>query len=63
MGPLWESEIESGHGRIEKRTLRVIPLDEEISRFPGARQLIALTRMAPTLGGDEVSSFPFCFEF
>lgn len=44
MGPVWESEIESGHGRIEKRTLRVIPLDEEISSFPGARQLIALTR-------------------
>jgi len=36
--------MENEHGRIEQRHLRRLDLDEEISSFPQARQLISLTR-------------------
>jgi len=40
--------------------------EEEVrAEFQRVRDEIkrVMTGMAPTLGGDEVSSFPFCFEF
>jgi len=36
----WEKE----HGRIERRSLARVELDQDISLFPGARQLIRTTR-------------------
>jgi len=42
--PAWTSEIESAHGRIEHRELRVVPFDLDVALFPGARQLASLTR-------------------
>jgi predicted transposase YbfD/YdcC len=43
--PEWTGEIQSAHGRIDQRHLRRIDLDEEISSFPQARQLISMTRV------------------
>lgn len=40
----WTSEKETGHGRIEWRELRVSPWDLDIALFPGARQLLSITR-------------------
>lgn len=40
----WVSEIESNHGRIEWRELRVCDFDLDVALFPGARQLVSLTR-------------------
>lgn len=36
--------MESAHGRIEYRELRVADFDPDASHFPGARQLASLTR-------------------
>lgn len=41
---VWTSDIESKHGRIEWRALRVVSFDPDIALFPGARQLVSLTR-------------------
>ena len=38
------SDIESKHGRIEWRELRVASFDLDLALFPGARQLVSLTR-------------------
>ncbi len=38
------SEWEKGHGRIERRRLARVDLDQDISPFPSARQLIRSTR-------------------
>ena len=40
----WTSEIESEHRCIEWRELRVASLDLDTALFPGARQLVSLTR-------------------
>lgn len=42
--PEWSGEVECEHGRIEQRHLRRIDLEQDISSFPQARQLISLTR-------------------
>ena len=38
------SDWEKGHGRIERRHLARCDLDQDISPFPGARQLVRSTR-------------------
>ena len=38
------SDWEKDHGRIERRRLARVDLDQDISPFPGARQLIRITR-------------------
>jgi predicted transposase YbfD/YdcC len=38
------SDWEKDHGRIERRRLSRVDLDWEISTFPGARQLVKVTR-------------------
>lgn len=43
--PEWTGAVESAHGRVDQRHLRRIDLDEEISSFPQARQIISLTRV------------------
>jgi hypothetical protein len=49
----WTSEIESGHGRIEHRELRVAGFDLDTSLFPGARQVLSITRhYQPKNGGE-----------
>jgi predicted transposase YbfD/YdcC len=40
----WRSDMETDHGRIEWRELRVCCFDLDIAAFPGARQLVSLTR-------------------
>lgn len=40
----WTSEIETGHGRIEYRELRACAFDLDVALFPGARQLVSITR-------------------
>jgi len=40
----WVGEWEKQHGRIERRRLARIDIDQEISLFPGARQFIRSTR-------------------
>lgn len=40
----WVSDWEKEHGRTERRHLARIDLDQDISPFPGARQLIRSTR-------------------
>lgn len=40
----WTSEIETAHGRIEWRELRVCEFDPDAALFPGARQLVSITR-------------------
>lgn len=40
----WISETECEHGRVEWRELRVVPFDLDAALFPGARQLVSLTR-------------------
>lgn len=40
----WQSGWEKEHGRIERRHLARVDLDQDISPFPGARQLIRSTR-------------------
>jgi hypothetical protein len=43
-GADWISETECEHGRIEWRELRVVTFDLDSALFPGARQLVSLTR-------------------
>jgi hypothetical protein len=40
----WTSPLESAHGRIEYRELRVAEFDLDTSLFPGARQVASITR-------------------
>lgn len=40
----WISGTECEHGRVERRELRVVPFDPDTALFPGARQLVSLTR-------------------
>jgi hypothetical protein len=40
----WTSDLESGHGRIEWRELRVCGFDLDTALFPGARQVVGITR-------------------
>ena len=40
----WVSDWEKDHGRIERRLLAQVDLDQDISRFPGARQLVRSIR-------------------
>lgn len=40
----WISGTECEHGRVEWRELRVVPFDLDMALFPGARQLVSLTR-------------------
>ena len=48
----WEKE----HGRIERRHLCRVDLDQDISSFPGARQLIKITREWIENNSDELKS-------
>lgn len=40
----WISDTECDHGRIEWRELRIVSCDLDTALFPGARQLVSLTR-------------------
>lgn len=40
----WTSDIETDHGRIEWRELRISDYDLDAALFPGTRQLVSLTR-------------------
>jgi predicted transposase YbfD/YdcC len=40
----WKSDIQTGHGRIEWRELRVCGFDLDRAIFPGARQVVSITR-------------------
>lgn len=42
--PEWTGEVEAEHGRLEQRSLRRVDLEQDISSFPQARQLISMTR-------------------
>ena len=54
--PHWASAWEKGHGRRERRLLSVVTLDEQISSFPGARQILAMTREWYEAGSEELKS-------
>ena len=49
----WTSAPESDHGRIEYRELRVARFDLDASLFPGARQVVSLTRYYQLKNGGE----------
>lgn len=40
----WVSQTDGAHGRIEWRELRIASFDLDTALFPGARQLVSLTR-------------------
>ena len=40
----WVSQTECEHGRVERRELRIVSFDLDKALFPGARQLVSLTR-------------------
>ena len=50
------SDWEKGHGRIERRHLARCDLDQVISPFPGARQLVRSTREWYEVGSEELKS-------
>lgn len=52
----WVSEWEKDHGRIERRHLARVDLDQDISPFPSARQLIRSTREWIEGKSDEIKS-------
>jgi predicted transposase YbfD/YdcC len=54
--PAWESEEELGHGRIEKRLLRLCEYDCEESPLPGLRQFASLTRLWTDLKSGRVKA-------
>ena len=49
-------ENDRGHGRIEKRSLRVfqVPADAPLPGFPSARQMMMVIRERSTLDGKEI---------
>jgi|GEM_PF-4129274 len=51
---VWISDTKSEHGRIEHRELRVAGFDLDVSLFPGARQVVSLTRHYQPRSGGEV---------
>ncbi len=50
------SEWEKEHGRIERRHLARVDLDQDISSFPGARQFVRITREWVETNSDEFKS-------
>ena len=52
----WVSGWEKDHGRIERRHLARVDLNQDISPFPGARQLIRSTREWIEGKSDELKS-------
>ncbi len=50
------SDWEKDHGRTERRRLARVDLDQDISSFPGARQLIRITREWKEGKSDEIKS-------
>ena len=52
----WISDWEKDHGRTERRRLARVDLDQDISPFPGARQLIRSTREWTEGKSDELKS-------
>lgn len=53
----WSTDAELAHGRIEWRELRVCDFDLDSALFPGARQLMSITRHhMQKKGGDTVKS-------
>lgn len=56
-------EQNRGHGRIEKRTVRVLPVPEDapLAGFPSARQMIMITRERTTLQGTSLGALEVAF--
>ena len=52
----WCGDWEKDHGRIERRRIARVDLDQDISLFPGARQLIRVTREWIEGKSDELKS-------
>lgn len=56
-------ERDRGHGRIEKRSLRVfqVPTDAPLPGFPSARQMIMVIRERSTLAGKAIGDADVAF--
>jgi len=52
----WVSDWEKEHGRIERRTIVRADLDQDVSDFPCARQLVRVTREWIETNGGELKS-------
>lgn len=56
-------EKDRGHGRIEKRSLRVfqVPVDAPLPGFPSARQMMMVIRERSTLAGKPIGNIDVAF--